>query len=267
MFVMAKFSYISSIAAFVAGLSACTFHEYHEIFSGTLTFEMVSQSIEEPIPKGYDTYSLFLICDPAWLLKNQHNKERIANLHKQFLAFGDSLGDKHLAVWLWKASKKTAPILGLDPEADKVIASLLDLDPEANPDPEAYPDLYDYDAGRASAYCSKYKLHPSKSPYVLITTFHPDLTNDGTLGDYYYLGIGEIDPEVSIKILSNLTDKILVSGLKQEEIDSERYWISWLSLIQESLSNLRNIAANASLTIDTKFFKIDFSNKGSSEEK
>jgi hypothetical protein len=96
---------------------------------------------------------------------------------------------------------------------------------------------------------------------------YPDLTNSGTLGDYYYLGIGEIDLEANIKLLSNLADKILVSGLRQEQIDSERYWMSWLSLIQESLSNLRSIAANANLTIDTKFFKAEFNNKESSKEK
>ena len=40
----------------------------------------------EQIPQGYESWSLFLICNPAWIVQNQD--EGIATLFAQYRAFG-----------------------------------------------------------------------------------------------------------------------------------------------------------------------------------
>src|SRR6266481_9537493 len=61
------------------------------------------------IPReNYNTWSLFLVCNPAWIVQNGDNG--IAELFNQYRAFGRSIGDKNLAIWFWKqpAVKPTA---------------------------------------------------------------------------------------------------------------------------------------------------------------
>ena len=45
----------------------------------------------------YETWSLFLICNPAWLDKRE--EERVLRLYDQFKVFGAVIGRRHLAVW------------------------------------------------------------------------------------------------------------------------------------------------------------------------
>ena len=52
------------------------------------------------IPKEFDSWSLFLICNPNWLLSE--NQEKLADLYNGFRAFGRAIGTRHAAVWFFK---------------------------------------------------------------------------------------------------------------------------------------------------------------------
>jgi len=98
----------------------------------------------EPIPReGYASWSLFLICNPAWLL--QENQAKLQDLYRQFRAFGRAIGPKHLAVWFWERSPGGAT-----------------------------PALGEYvDVDRSSQYCDSLRLLPSQSPHVVVMTTYP----------------------------------------------------------------------------------------------
>jgi hypothetical protein len=51
----------------------------------------------EPIPRNYQSWSLFLICNPQSLLAE--NETKLSNLYNHFNSFGDAIGERHLAVW------------------------------------------------------------------------------------------------------------------------------------------------------------------------
>jgi hypothetical protein len=54
----------------------------------------------EQIPQDYESWSLFLICNPAWIVQNRD--EGIGALFDQYRAFGDAIGPRNLAIWFWK---------------------------------------------------------------------------------------------------------------------------------------------------------------------
>src|ERR1700688_4091082 len=57
---------------------------------------------KEPIPLGFKTYSLFLICNPVWL--DPAKSAGLTELYQQFQAFGRSIGDDQAAVWFWRTT-------------------------------------------------------------------------------------------------------------------------------------------------------------------
>ncbi len=126
--------------------SACVFATFTLAISpGTISPEANAQASYEvtptiAIPKNHSTWSLFLVCNPAWILQN--GDQGIAELFKQYKAFGDAIGPNNLAIWFWKKPGT--------PTADNT------------------------DVSRSSTYCERYKLLPSESPHVLVTTSYPD---------------------------------------------------------------------------------------------
>jgi hypothetical protein len=87
----------------------------------SMTFATAPHSVGQPaavvytghdIPKEsfghpHRTWSLFLVCNPAWLLRN--NDEGIAKLFYVFWVFGSAIGPDNLAVWF----QRTPPSGGL----------------------------------------------------------------------------------------------------------------------------------------------------------
>jgi hypothetical protein len=98
----------------------------------------------EPIPRSYQSWSLFLICNPQWLVAA--NEARLANLYQHFNAFGDAIGERHLAVWFTRRRPPRGSI------------------------------VQDLDGKRNAALCTKLKLLPSKSPYVVVMATYPDVS-------------------------------------------------------------------------------------------
>jgi hypothetical protein len=88
-----------------------------------------------PIPRDYETYTLFLIPDERWA--SQTKGEELKNLYEQFHTFGRAIGPRNLAVWFWK-------------------------------------DRREADIPRSRKYCDQLGL-PHRGPYIVTSAKHPDL--------------------------------------------------------------------------------------------
>src|SRR5262245_28406266 len=122
-----------------------------------------------PIPPGFDSWSLFLICNNQWLLDSK--AKDLEDLSRQFTAFGKAIGDCHAATWFVDEESKL-------------------------------------DVGRNVAYCQKYDLAPSESPYVVVTTKYPDLL--GPIGDRLVLKLNGLSADQITTMLGKLSDQIVL---------------------------------------------------------
>ena len=140
------------------------------------------------IPKDYSSWSLFLICDPAWVVQN--GDSGIAELFSRYKAFGDAIDRDNLALWFWK-------------------------------EPAPVPSAALTDTGRSGHYCQKFSILPSSTPAVLLTTTYPD---DPLIGDHYVIRLNGLNAEDSAEALGKLNDQLLVTGLNQAGLNRHRWW-------------------------------------------
>ncbi len=188
------------------------------------------ESRNRPIPKGYQTYSLFLISNPDWLLPE--SEEKLSKLYDRFKAFGDSIGRDHLAVWFF-------------------------VD-------QTHGDLrFNTDVMRSSAFCSKLKLPPSKSPYVVITDEYPgagllkDYPNTfNELKNYSILELNTATASEITSLLTNLADQLLINGLPDTNPKTENFWRTFQKSYETARDKIVSFSKGISLTINTSFFKI-----------
>jgi hypothetical protein len=110
-----------------------------------------------PIPSGpFKSWSLFLLCDPKWVQRNQADPDSglpgygIFELFKDFQSFGTAIGDDNLAVWFWRNNSVV----------DSLLASNVDVT-------------------RAQRFCIAYHLKFNKGPYLVVTSTYPDEANLG----------------------------------------------------------------------------------------
>ena len=179
----------------------------------------------EPIPKNYQSWSLFLICNPQWLLAE--SEARLNILYEHFNAFGDAIGDRHLAVWFTRRP----------PTATRALAK-------------------DLDAKRNAALCAKLKLLPSKSPYVVVTTSYPDVAAD-ELKYEVLIELNSLPPEDIGNLLTKLTDQILVQGLRQADFDSVQYWSAWRRSVEFIGDGLASLVKKVKITINAGPVKLE----------
>lgn len=173
----------------------------------------------EPIPKGYRSWSLFVICNQQWLATE--NEARLANLYAQFNSFGDAIGDEHLAVWF----SRRPPVKG------RTVA----------------PEI---DSKQNAALCTKMKLLPSKSPYIVVTTTYPDLKAE-TLKHDVLIELNNLPPADIGNLLTRLADQLLVQGLKQVDFDSEQYWGAWKRSVEAIGGFLASLIRTVKISINT----------------
>lgn len=187
---------------------------------------------EDSIPKDYESWSLFLLCNPVWLLDSR--KSNVVNLYYQFEAFGASIGPKHAAIWFWKSRDSHELFQG-----NKAVTDIVD-------------------ASRSSIFCEKYGLLPSEGPHVLVTTSHPD----GAPGDHSALKLNGLDTDDINVLLAKVADQLLVKGLQQEELDSERSWQLWKGAVENAFAASAGWIKKVVFTIDTKFLKVEITGGG-----
>lgn len=194
-----------------------------------LSTAMSSQDRAEPksgeaIPReAYRTWSLFLVCNPEWLLPSSN--ERLKDLYDQFQAFGTAIGPEHLAVWFWRGRpNRSSPRLAAD----------LDVD-------------------RSTRFCRAYNLAPSHSPYVLVTSVYPDPDNP-QVPPNLLIEFGGSNPEQISKNLAELSDQLVLKGLKTKTPDSKEYWATWFEAARASL---KDVSERVKVTINTSFLRVE----------
>jgi hypothetical protein len=110
----------------------------------------------------------------------------LANLYRQFDAWGQTIGDENLAVWFWKRK---------EPLDDPGLAANVDVE-------------------RSMRYCRQMKLLPSEGPFLVWIREYPDLSipPPGPPGDRAVYKLGALSSTEITKLLSRLTDELVMEG-------------------------------------------------------
>jgi hypothetical protein len=132
----------------------------------------------DEIPQGYESWALFLVCTPGWV--GPAKSKDLADLYRQYRAFGDAIGSENLAVWFWK--ERTS--LGDTKLSEKV------------------------DVARSANYCRALGLKPSEGPYVVVTTKYPSL--EAFPAERAVYSLGQLPPADLVKLFDKLTDQLLL---------------------------------------------------------
>lgn len=219
-------SFVSVILTLVAVLSV---PENASSSSGgpcVLHFDGVGIGSTDEIPRNYKTWSLFLICAPGWI--SQNGDTGIRDLYTKFLAFGDAIGTENVAIWFWKQATgpRTAENTNL---------------------------------GRSAKYCHKYKMLPSDSPQILVTTHYPD---DPGLGNYFVVKLNGLDAADSASALDKLTDEITTTGLTQKPIDEPEFWHKILTGSIAALSSAGCYFKKVSISLHTGVLNANIGHSG-----
>ena len=168
--------------------------------------------------KPFTSWSLFLVCDPAWLLPGQ--EQALRDLQGRYRAFGETTGPLHAAVWFERVV-----------EQRQVPGSI--------------------DVNRNVEYCAKFQLVPSEGPHVVVTTIHPD---QWKLGDskivLAFAGRSVQDIQGQ---LSRLNDQVAAKQLSQKKLDSVAWWNGWAEIIETTCSWLSKVK----WSVDAKLFKVE----------
>jgi hypothetical protein len=179
----------------------------------------------EPIPKGYRSWSLFVICNHQWLLAE--NEGKVSSLYAQFNSFGDAIGAEHLAVWF----SRRPPIAGRT----------------------SAPDI---DSNQNAAFCTKMKLLPSKSPYIVVTTTYPDLEAESLKHDVL-IELNNLPSADIGNLLTKLSDQLLIQGLRQADFNSEQYWSTWKRSVEAIGAFLAGMIRTVKISINTGPVKLE----------
>lgn len=167
----------------------------------------------------YKTWSLFLVCNPAWLSADK--SKDLFSLYHQFQNFGRTIGDDHLAVWFWK-------------------------EPKSADDPNLNANV---DVERNVGFCKALQLKPSDSPHIIIMASYPDESN--LPKDFAAFQLGLMSPTDISSLLVKLADQLLLTGKvepAQVAEDQGRLWIRLLSAAQQVIGNF---GCAWSLKVDT----------------
>jgi hypothetical protein len=188
---------------------------------------------EQVIPReGYKTWTLFLVCDPAWLQNSANSNANLKLLHDQFIGLGNALGARNATIWFFRRSST---------------------------------DPSDYDGERASDYCATYRLTAEANPVVVVTTKYPVPFGGYALleatGNCVHVSLHGLNSADADTLLGLLSDQIRLGKLDQQQIDSKEYWLSWESLLKNTLTKAGKLGHGVTIEIDTRVLKVHFSGK------
>jgi hypothetical protein len=181
--------------------------------STTFAQERAELPREQSIPKGYKTYSLFLVCNPQWL--DQDRSADLHNLYLRFQNFGRAIGDDHLAVWFWKSEGRTS---------NGELAQ-------------------DVDVERSVRFCQAWKLKPSEGPHVVVTSTYPKESDrsSGSPKDIAVYALGSMVPKDISALLAKLTDDLVangrVSGGEAAQPAPPGLWVRLLEATQQTINS------------------------------
>jgi hypothetical protein len=166
------------------------------------------------IPKGYKTYSLFLICNLEWLEQRQgdKNSSQLYQLYQQFDNFGRTIGSDNVAVWLWTSAGNT---------------------------PRTKASAEDVDVERSIRFCQAWHLKPSAGPHVVVTSTYPDESklSAGLPRDSAVFELGNMESKEISKLLAKLTDELVEKGHVQSAPEApEARWVRLLGAVQQTIN-------------------------------
>lgn len=182
---------------------------------------------DREIDDGYETWSLFLICNPAWASPDAY--ERLESMWRAFVGFGRAIGDDHLAVWFWRRP----PRWGTEDLVD------------------------DVDVERATRWCDLYDLRPSESPHVLVTTTYPTL--DERVEEYGTVELAGAEPAQITDFMVELADVLYEGDLASLDPQTESFWFRLFEAIR---SPIRSLGEDVAVTIQSGPLKLQWSGGG-----
>ena len=214
------------VCAFVTAVLATALPAW-PVDSGQAVEEVFTR--DKPIPKGYKTWTLFLVCSPEWLLPQ--NKDRVTDLYYQFLAFGRSIGQQHAAVWFWIKPPNWA--------TDAVIDNV--------------------DVERSVTYCQRLKLAPSGGPYVFFTSTYPDEISDGISDKTVKVtvALNGRSPADITKLLAGWADELVLNGVPKQAAETEGFWRAVQASFEAVQRRVGSLGENVTLSITSPWFKVE----------
>ena len=173
----------------------------------------------EEVPPGFASQSIFLICNPEWILAER--EADLSSLHASFEAFGRAIGDDNAAVWFWR----------IQPDMEDGLADDVDIE-------------------RSAQICGQLGLLPSASPHIVLASKWDR--------DHFIISLGGLDAEGIKKVLTSLTDRVVVEGIGDESIQVSGVLGKGARFIRKLLfAPVGSLARAITVSIDTRFFKIE----------
>lgn len=182
----------------------------------------------DPIPEGYESWSLFLVSNPTWL--HESGAKRIAELHAHFKALGQALGSRHVAIWFWQGGGRRVG------------------------------------AARSTALCKRFGLSLRSGPYLVVTTRHPESVrvtkrDDGSTEPpekVIAIDLGSLGFADMKRVLGILADAIVHERLDRQKIDSQIYWEKWRGALGSAFAAIQAVTERVSIELNAGIFKISY---------
>jgi hypothetical protein len=185
-----------------------------------------------PVPaEPYTSWSLFLPCNPEWLIDKQ--AEALRKVFEAYRALARTTGPRHAAVWFVKP---------VDGERGSVAANPQNLDVE-----------------RSVLYCDRFGLAAAEGPHVVVTIVHPDRWRADAAGTpvagdpIVILSLARSAPDDITRLLTRLTDQIRAERLSQQALQSEQYWRGWVRVLETGCHLLDTVK----FTVSAKFVSVE----------
>lgn len=180
------------------------------------------------------SWSLFLVCEPSWIL--QREPDRLWRLYWRFLELGQALGPEHAAVWFW-ARDPGGPGEGEIQTAMDVVRSL--------------------------AFCSQLGLPPAEGPFLLVTTDYPGPGLVSDLPDTFRVPTNRAilrlpDPQAADfeGLMEDVLEAVYSGDLRNLDRGTEGFWRAWQGVFQSVQAGVAGAAGRISVTIRTAFFEV-----------
>jgi hypothetical protein len=190
------------VLAFFVAPSSAQIRRFDRCFAEGMDWEKFCRSGGGGFPsEGIKTWSLFLPCNPLWLVPEKQHA--LHALHQLYVAFGETTGPRHAAVWFFKGG---------------------------NPD--------NLDVRHSSVFCQRFGLRPSEGPFIVVTTVSPD---QWAQESKLVLAFANRPASTISEMIGRLTDQVAAERLSQDEIDSAQYWRTWIRVIEGTCRYLSKV--------------------------
>ena len=195
-------------------LTSCTYtRPSSNIFEPTIT--------DAPIPKGYETYTLFLV--PSYSLKHAYSEEQWRDLLLAFKSLGNSIGKQNAAIWFFNADRKTPSIERARSIVDQI--------------------------NRSDARNQFDQLNYEMAPIIVFMNYNPETESSDGKRFYTAIQLDNKDPKMIIKFMDELTQLIRNDNVHFGTLENKQMILKFY----EILSTIKEV------TIGNNLLKVNFS--------